>query len=523
MTSTSQTENWLFETASNSTSLDKNQIPALKQAVMAPDNLHALFLILKNLPEILPIAQQICTLSGYTHFIGETIAPTLETSLCLLKITEKIKSHPLLMHLVPDTEVEPEKAMAGFLESHPLYSILAFQGDATLQKNYRHLQAQIFIASHIIHSYHPENLSQLLTSFRGVRYLGSQKYAQQLGTVPAAPVTAARFSQNTKNCRQDSRLAAARVIIEKSLVGFDQRTSVETAKSKKKGSTTSATKEMKHSESYWVGTERVINPSLTKKETKQYKDVGGSPAELPHPTDFIPVIATSERIYCRSTLQELAFQATQTSHKIAIRNQLSPFAWQELNQFDVSILLQYLTGKITMTKEHPLHAPQIKLLLTLMFWGCCSMTRALNLKFSPASNPRLDAPECIYWEGGKAPFLRLFSPGPELSEESKNRSYKQACPITRHVHIPLADIAHLIICQAINIPTRNFMTESDIFPQDPESIESITKNLRRQLRELNKNFGTRLSPGRISNHLLRNLARWQGENRLKNVTDTKKG
>lgn len=80
MTSTNQTENWLLEAANNSTSLDKNQISALKQAVMAPDNLHALFLVLKNLQDILPIAQQICTLSGYTHFIGETIAPTFDGS-----------------------------------------------------------------------------------------------------------------------------------------------------------------------------------------------------------------------------------------------------------------------------------------------------------------------------------------------------------------------------------------------------------------------------------------------------------
>ncbi len=506
----SQTQQWLVNSADHH-ELNNKRVSALTTAIMAPPDLQGLFLILENLIEILPLAKLICTQAGYDDFTNEVITPTHKTAILLLKQTDKIKKHPLLALVYPQEYQEPRETLRNKFESHPLYSALGHKADnPSLSKRYWHLQAQIFIASHIINDNHPGSLSSLLTSFRGVRYLSEDRYSKQLKEIKQDTTSPVNFIQTITTIRKSSQLAGAIDIIKKSLVGFRKPATKSPEPNKKiprKSSQTLSNDEDISPVVQWTGTEIISKSSLSDAEAKVYIDAGGIPAELAQPTDYIPVIATNERIYSKEAVHELAFQATQASNAIAIRNQNSSLAWRELNQYDVATLLDYLSGKTKGLDDEG--SQQVKLLLTIMFWCGCQVGRALQMSISATSHPRLGAAECIYWCDDIKPYVRLTCPGPELSEKTTGRQYKQAIAVIQNANIPLANIAIATIKDNLTVPTDQYQNmETAIFPNSPSELEQLASET---LKLLNEKFGTRLTLGRISKHLLRNLARCDKE------------
>jgi hypothetical protein len=515
MTDLSQSQIRLYDLVAKHSDISKKQFSALLSTIMPPPNLQSFYLALEELPETLEVVSEICNLCGYDDFKADHIDPSLSASKILLQHKSSVEEMPLLNRLLPAQRLTPEDDLKGIFETYPLYTILAhsIKQPPAQNRKYLHLKAQALLAINIISANNPAQIGKLLTAYRGIRYLSHIKYQSQLELVPLETTTPQKFLEATNCGKKHARLVAVRSLIEHSLEGFKKVTSTttheETPKRKKPSSTSSETH---NTVEHWTGTKINTQSSLSKEEVKTYEEFGGKSSEFQYPQDAIPVVASSERTYTRTTLRELSFIAKQTSNKISMRNQFSPFAWHELNQHDVAKLLDFLNLETPETDLHIQQPHQVKIILNIMFWCGCSLERALDLKITPERYPSLNARECICWIDGEAPYIRLFTPGPPLKEESKERHYKQAHPVKYTANIPICDTAARVIKNNLRIEFSPFqIQEVPIFPSDQFDANTIQSDVRKTLKYLNKKFGTRLTATNISNHLPYHLSRWPGE------------
>jgi hypothetical protein len=516
MTDLSQSQIRLYDLVAKHSDISKKQFSALISTIMPPANLQSFYLVLEELQETLEVVSEICNLCGYDDFKATNIEPSLGVSKILLQHKATVEEMPLLNRLLPAQRLTPEDDLKGIFETYPLYTILAhsIKEPPAQNQKYLHLKAQALLAINIISANNPSQLGKLLTAYRGIRYLSHIKYQSQLELVPLEPTTPEIFLETTNAGKKNTRLMAARSLIEHSLDGFKKRTrsNINKTITTRKKTSPSNSSETRNRVEHWTGAEISIRSSLSKEEAKTFEELGGKSTEFQYPKDDVPVLASAERTYNRTTLRELAFIAKQTSNKIAMRNQFSPFAWHELNQHDVATLLDFLARD---TPEPDLNIQQLsskKTILNIMFWCGCSFERALALKISAERYPSFNASESIYGIGGKAPYIRLFTPGPALQEESKERRYKQAHPVKYTVNIPLCDMAARVIKNNLRIEFSSFqIQEVPIFPTDQIDTNSIQSDVRKTLRYLNKKFGTRLTATNISNHLPYHLSRCPGE------------
>lgn len=517
MTALSQTMTRLLEKAGPTASITAADLVALADAIMAPAHLKGLFFLLPRLLPVLKTAKVICQLAGNDQFMEKTIEPAITVSEILLSISEEIATDFLLDDLFTKGN-SAEETFKGILEEYPLYCSLGHAvADPQYHPSYTHLLAQIFLASHVLAVNEKHNSEQILKVYRGVRMLSLPKYTEQLSKVPAQPLTPQAFFEAIHRGKPGQRLKDAIVLIEKALVQHAPRHPVRPAVTKKAsprrsgGLSKAFDDEVVSQAVSWTGTEVIESKGLNPEEEKVYLQHGGHPGEFTAARDAIAVVAIEERQYDRTSLNELAIQARQASSQIAMRNQMFPLAWQDLNQYDVATLLAYLSGTSALEKPLPCEAA-VKKLLLIMFWSASPLDRALKMTFYYQGGARLESGDALHWDEGKVPFFRLLSPGPELCDESTAHNYPQARPTVQYSQIPLPNMARHILTSLLPDSDRSRKIEGcSVFDRQEDAQSELRHFLTQCLTKLNRQHGTRLTPTRISQHLVRRLARQPGQ------------
>lgn len=507
---------WFIEDAERCTKLTKTNIRLLLDTITAPADLQALFLVLKNLPAIFTLAEKNCLFLEEDDLIESTLKPCRQICKTLLEKEEEFKANHLLSHLFHQEGKTTSEHFDDKKESHPLYCCLGHGiDDDSLNNRYNHLLAQVFLASRSIQKTDPKGLLKLFEAFRGVRFLSQEDNSAQLISIPSDPLPPAEFFKLITRITNAPRLQAASNILKKARFGFGK---------KRRKQNTSPTNpnlekdpdqpEVNDSGVLWTGVESSQKLVLSDTEAEEYKSHGGAGGELVSPKDSIPVPAHNERIYSGPTLRELAFQAKQRSNQLAISNQLSPWSWNELNQYDVSIFLKYLGGELSSGALDSKKERQARLLLCIIFWTSSSLERAWNLPLFLSGEPKSTSAEGLYWQEGEKPLLRLSSPGATLHARNQKKKFRQAHQVIRFSHVPLANLA----CESFR-PWINQSHQASSVKQlfnladqnDADPIDAQRTNISTVLKRLNSKFGCRLSVGRTSHYLLNSLARYPGE------------
>jgi hypothetical protein len=498
--------------------LSKEDINQLLKAIFAHKSLQGLFLVLNNLNNIFSHLENLCRLTGQEALYNNLFKPALRTSQIILEKEEQLKRFRLLRKLFEQPGKTTEEHFHGILEKAPAYCCLGYQ--AILVDEYNHLLAQTLLAAHKIEDSNPneEQLKRLLIRYRAVRDLSESAKVDELSNIPKETTTPESLFKITHSAPAKAPLHLAGLILKDAYKGF--------TKSHKAAATTSKPRTKKRQlkteddlEDFEDSTKRLVGddyPSkeqLTREELNTYLTQSGSAGEFKGTQDNIPVAEVKGDQYSGPTLRDLAFQAKLKSNQIALANQLSPISWNELNQYDLFILFQFLTGQINPDNSEEIDAVQVRAILTLLFFSSTSIERILSFGFSQKT-PEEESPEGLFWCDGKSPIIRLHSPGPPLIEAHKSKTSKLAHKVTYFSHIPLPEIAVGIVKEYLL--RNNALSESKEFlfgdgQLSQGLIEIINRQTKNTLNSLkSKQTATRLSIGRISHYLLNAIANQQG-------------
>lgn len=502
----SQTLSWLLEELNKTTDVSREDLTTLLQLIHPPTNLHLLFQALKNLPFVLSVAHDI-------YRMDTELFPAIDFAkasvVCgkLVQAETHLSKSSIFYELFPDPCQPIWPQLLGILESHPLFSCLCFQPrDELGKKTYQHLLAQIFIASQVIASSDTE-LSSLRDNFLSVRKLAEGSFKEQLLSLPAETLSALDYLSATKKTKANTHVRKAGLILQHAYQGARRRSQpAEPAENRPRRARISIDdiEDDEYPEDRSVGGKVPSKKVLTKRRAQQYADKGGSKSEFPGGRDEVPVGRADEKSYSGATLRELAYQGKQRSNQEAMKNQFSPLGWNELNEFDLHILLRFLQGKTEAIAEKP---EALRDLLSLMFWLSAPLERVLRLGKLTRRATAMSS-EGIYLLEDKTLVARLHSPGPPL-ESTKLKISSLAHPVSYYSHIPLPRIAHSqTLVEACLKSFDIHLASPDL---DIEAIDEHKRQLRAELNHLNGQYGTRLSLGRISHYWLHALGMEPGE------------
>lgn len=497
----SQALSWLLDEANKTTDLNKTEVLYLLKLIHAPINLLLLFQVLKNLPFVLATAKVV-------YQMDQDLFPEIDfdsaSNVCekLIFAEAGLLKCSSLTHLFSDPDKTIWGQLHGILQSHPLYSCLCFQPEGNdAVAIYQHLLAQVFLASQKLDA-DGIKLPGLMENYFSVRSLCQKKSKKQILSLPSQALPALEFLALTKRPKTNTHIRNAGLILQRAYHGArrSKKKSKGLSGQKLKGRvSTSDLEDYEHPEDLLSGQDEASPGILTKRRAKHYAKHGGSASEFPGGTDEVPVALPDQKGYSGPTLQELAFQAKQRSNQLAMKNQFNPLGWNELNEYDLHILLKFFHSEAGNTTEK--EASKLVDLLSLMFWLSAPLERVLVLD-KINGHPSEGSEEGLYRVAGKALVAKLHSPGPPLESDSLNTTSKHAVPVSYYSHVPLPLIAH----------TKNllesFDNASSIEPSLPSAdmsegdVNTIKKKLKAVLSNLNKEFGTRLSLGRISHYWL---------------------
>lgn len=487
----------------------------LLETIMAPESLQALFVTLERLPEVFAIAAQICALEDDMETVSQQIAPALATCQQLLDAQDELRKHHGLDHLFWKPDKDREGQYDFILEKNPLYACLGHQARKPgTEKTYDHLLAQVFLASQAIVEREPKDIERLETAYRAVRFLSRPSYANQLSVLPAEPVTLERYTQILCSRRAGARLEAAAVLFAKALQGFRAFRSRGPALGETAPDpvTEAELEDYDEASKLWTREEPPPQSVLSQDEAQQYGAQGGAPGEFENPRDLVSVPANKHRGLDRAARAELAFQAKQVSSRRGQDNQLSRLGWNELNPFDIRVLLDYLASEVPLPQSPALETP-IKACLALMFWASLSLERAARLRIHPVKPPGKNSAEGLYWQQGQAPLVRLYSPGPQLLDRPEKQS-PLAHQVASYSHVPLPSLACATLAAALpELATAAGPFELLGIKGNPgeDTLKEFASQTRQVFAQLNLTFGSRLSFGRISHCLEHALSRRRGE------------
>lgn len=516
VSSPNHTRRWFIEIVEQfgeERAVERRAINQLLDTIMAPNSLQALFLILKHLPNVLPIAERISLLEGNRQVVDELTSPALATCQKLLVLESTLTVHPVLRGLATTDDLDAARQLHSVLESHPLYSCLGHNAQGTAgEERYNNLLAQVFLATHSIYSHNPVDIGRLGEAYRGIRYLSKAECADQLSQLPIEVLSPHDYLSVIQGIHNAPRIADATGLFFKAHEGFRRVKATKTAKEPRspRGPRSDDLEDFSEPVSLWTGTDSVPTNVLSESESQGYEEHGGTKEEFPGGRDTIPVPASGERTRNRATLRELGYQAKQASNRLALTNQQSHLSWAELNQFDVSILIRYLSGEFDDGRDTFPFEQQGKACLALMFWASISLERAAGMTIFLTEAPKANSPEGLYWRGGDEPFVRLHSPGPRLRSEAARGKAAQIHPVKYYSHIPLTTHACDALSSYVATPMSDLSTPGEKTASSAV-VEQLKRHLRQTLGSLNKQHGCRLSLGRIEQFMRGALARTKGE------------
>lgn len=503
----SQTLGWLLEEIHKSTDLKKDDLVALLKLIGAPANLSGLFLSLKNLSQVLGKARSIQELDR-DWLLEIDFKKILETCNVLTGHERHLQECSVLKRLFPDDSRSVWRQLCGSIESYPLFSCLCFAPRRLDSLDiYFQLQAQILLSSQLLIQAE-ENLSDFKDSYLSVRKLSDPSFAKELLTLPAEVTSSEDYLALFKQANPDSQIFRAGKILQCAYRGRRRRI-VPTGGGYRKQSPYQTPKiedleDYENPAAIWTGDNYVPKGVLTEDELNEYCSLGGTISEFTGGQDDIPIPAADERVISRTTLAELAFQGKQRSNQEALKNQLNPLGWNELNQFDLHILCRFLRGE---GDPEDLQHSFLRDCLALIFWLSAPLERILRLrKFTGAPNP--NSPEGLYLKNGRTLIARLHSPGPRIESQDRNEPSPLAYHVEHHCDIPLPAIAHT---NSLLEAFRKITSPGPQLFEVYEGSDSIEKQIRTELGKLNKVHGTRLSVGRICHYWIHTLGRQLGE------------
>ena len=476
----------------------------LLDLIMAPPDLQGLFLVLKKLPDILSLAKDINEQAGNIDDLSFKLEAVVEISNKLLDHFDQFKKNLILDSLMPIEGEEIEKQLFSKLESNPLYCCLALppatSDDKEHIQKHRIFLSYIFLATHNLPARYRDDIKKLKNNFHAVRILCNPEHAQIISSLPNEILAPQAYFEKLRSLEKSKLLTDAVRILKLSLLSpkTPNKTTIRTKPLKPKFPADPEDTE-RNSAVLWTGNKNISNPALSPEEEIDYINHGGSEKELTSGRDQIPVPCPVNRRFSHITRRDLAIQAKQRSNHLALTNQLNPLSWDELNQFDISILAKIMLGQ----EEAGTPIAQ-RILLGIIFFACIPLDRASRLPLFQSNETDESSPEGIYWSKDQTPFIRLRSPGPKLRPKTRLVTSKLAHKVIYYSHIPLSDF----FCDVIekHISHRLNSTKPTILI-DPTQIEQTSIDLKKIFSSINSRYGCRLSFSRIQRFFVYGLSR----------------
>jgi len=101
-------------------------------------------------------------------------------------------------------------------------------------------------------------------------------------------------------------------------------------------------------------------------------------------------------------------------------NQFCALAWNQANLFDLKVLFEFLEGSEQLAgfDFRSLGREETIILLGLIFFTSNPFERILSFPVFPTVEPRINSPEGFYNTENSIPKVRLYSPGPDLTDRT---------------------------------------------------------------------------------------------------------
>lgn len=503
----SQTLEKLRQEVNKTIYLGKDDLLDLLNLINAPADLRLLFLILKDLPKILDLARAIQQLEA-DDVPKIDFDKVIETCDLLLRVKAQIEECEILGGLCPDDDESELRQLVGILQSNPLYCCLCSRpSDPGATETYLQLLSQVLLASRVYCGL-GNGLSDLYDGFLAVRKLSNKQSEKALQSLPTQLSSASdflAFFPATKNDSSD--VASVGKLLRQAYQGRQRRAGhrqkVKRDPLERLKSAIDNLDDDENPAALWTGNHFIAKGVLPDKESEEYAKHGGSASEFTGGQDDVPIPAADERVITPPTLAELNFQGKQRSNQEALKNQLNPLGWNELNQFDLFILCRYL-NEDQVKREHDTVTRDY---LSLMFWLSSPLERVLSLR-KYRGTPLQDSPEGLYLKENRILIARMHSPGPQLVTQDFRSFSDQAHEVSHHCNIPLPTICHTksLLKAFHHMAAKSDFAEDNAEP-DEENVASASKRIREVLSSINSEYGTRLTPGRICRYWLHTLAR----------------
>ena len=474
----------------------------LLDLIQAPPSLQAFFVHITNLPYVFRAA----TTANISGLDGSRFRTAERTADALRTLLPDMLNNLKLRDLRPAVPTPRFGSCTGILETFPLYSFLA---ENVRHKEYRPqfilLQAQVLLAMESLGELEPEVRDSLLTPFRCLRDLSKMENLKYLGPLPVTAVSTTSYAMLIIAKFSRTKFQPIEHIFQTAEQAISRKEkSMSPTPTKKEAAPPDVPDISSKTAETYLGT---TQPStvLSRTEAEEYLKHGGLPEELGASVGFEAVLAPNT--YHGPTLRQLAFQAKQASNRRALDNQFSAMAWNQLNQYDLKILLEFLEGDHVPDIDcDPLTLKETVALLGLIFFTGNSYVRVLSLPVFMNTIPNLTSPEGVYLTEQKKILVRLFSPGATL--EGKTTPVG-AIPVEPFIHIPVPEFLSGILSCVFGDDTSRPHLFRNIDPNNADSMKVTHTLLRRALGELSRGNGTRLSLGRISSYLLFRVAEGQ--------------
>ncbi|SHJ75965.1 hypothetical protein SAMN02745165_03098 [Malonomonas rubra DSM 5091] len=477
--------------------IGQEQLMELLRLIGAPPELNGLMELLLGLEKVFPVSLDISKLNSDQGAISPTLIQTEETAKRLFALKNEFKAEGYVSLFRNHTKSRHD-IFSRLLSKNPLYSCLGLLplGDEN-NPGFRHLQAQLllFSARHL-----GQDMGSHLNLFKAVRDLTNLKLQEELLQLPQESFPSKLYFQQLAL----STAPRLQVIGELSQEA-PQPVSSATSTARKTTRTTprKGTGAQRKTRIFPKTLPKSRRTLLTDDESDRYRSLGGHPDEIQPPAEEIP-IDIPEEILSGTTFRELCFWAKIESNRRAMENQLLPYAWQEASLYDISVLIAFIQGRIDLPKEMPV-STEIKSALYLSLFLSRPVKEIAELSYLSADdNNTTNLAQGIFSTEQGELVVRLYAPGPELSEDNWHKEWSAAYPVTSHSLLPLPDI-----CAEITAFLRPKEKEQTASPFATASSTLVAQTAR-VINVLRRVQNCRLSPARICRYIMNRLSRTEG-------------
>jgi len=466
--------------------IDEDELASFMAVIEAPSNLTNLLSVCENLQHFSSCTEQACSSSQWRW-------TKASTSILHSIAEELLSSNNILASRLKIIQKQPLTSKSSNLRrlnrKFPLYTAL-FSTPKEGKPNQEHIKLKFYalISSMSFSRSQIENLPEEIKELKqkglkAVRHLAELENYQQLTHLPKINLTPERYLREIKELPAKHIIHDFAAFLEKAIElnsSYHQKPShdIEDLLTLELPSTNHG-----HDHIDFDGDQPLFLPSDPQQNEKDYyNSILFPPDMVPAGYDiFFPNVRTSSH----------NFNPVQAGKQIAKDNQLLHFSWPELNQYDISILLNAITFTENSTAKVSACA-----YLHFMLWAGLSAQKISTIT-TATNKPGKTISYCA-----ASGTLNIITRGPKLTKDEQYYASDQTIPKQSHIKLSLPQIATTAINAAIRLNSKPTDENDAIFLKDHTEINSICCDF---IHTIPKSY--RLTTLRIQNYHLRQLTR----------------